>query len=46
MIPSAADGLAGMGVMQFIGPILAGDGFFGDYNATWFAMKTITDETV
>ena len=32
--------LAGMGVMQFIGPILAGDGFFGDYNATWFAMMT------
>ena len=32
--------LAGMGVMQFIGPILAGDGIFGDYNATWFAMMT------
>ena len=32
--------LAGMGVMQFIGPILAGDGFFGDYNATWFALMT------
>ena len=32
--------LAGMGVMQFIGPILAGDKFFGDYNATWFAMMT------
>ena len=32
--------LAGMGVMQFIGPILAGDCFFGDYNATWFAMMT------
>ena len=32
--------LAGMGVMQFVGPILAGDGFFGDYNATWFAMMT------
>ena len=32
--------LAGMGVMQFIGPILAGDGFFGDYNATWFAVMT------
>ena len=32
--------LAGMGVMQFIGPILAGDGFFGDYNATWFAIMT------
>ena len=32
--------LAGMGVMQFIGPILAGDGFFGDYNASWFAIMT------
>ena len=32
--------LAGMGVMQFVGPILAGDGFFGDYNATWFAVMT------
>ena len=32
--------LAGMGVMQFIGPILAGDGIFGDYNATWFAAMT------
>mgnify|MGYP003304826435 CR=1 FL=1 len=32
--------LAGMGVMQFVGPILAGDGFVGDYNATWFAIMT------
>ena len=32
--------LAGMGAMQFIGPILAGDGFFGDYNASWFAVMT------
>ncbi len=32
--------LAGMGAMQFIGPILAGDGFAGDYNATWFAIMT------
>ncbi len=32
--------LAGMGVMQFIGPILAGDGFLGDYNASWFAVMT------
>lgn len=30
--------LAGMGVMQFIGPILARDNFFGDYNQTWFAV--------
>ncbi len=32
--------LAGMGVMQFIGPIMAGDGFAGDYNASWFAIMT------
>lgn len=32
--------LAGMGVMQAIGPIMAGDGFAGDYNATWFAIMT------
>ena len=32
--------LAGMGAMQFIGPILAGDGFAGDYNQTWFAIMT------
>ena len=32
--------LAGMGVMQFIGPILAGDNIIGDYNATWFAVMT------
>ena len=32
--------LAGMGVMQFVGPIMAGDNFFGDYNATWFAVMT------
>lgn len=32
--------LAGMGVMQFIGPILAGDSFAGDYNANWFAIMT------
>ena len=32
--------LAGMGAMQFIGPILAGDGIFGDYNQTWFAVMT------
>ncbi len=30
--------LAGMGAMQFIGPIVAGDSFAGDYNATWFAI--------
>ncbi|MBQ8740499.1 MAG: MFS transporter [Clostridia bacterium] len=32
--------LVGMGVMQFVGPILAGDSFAGDYNATWFAIMT------
>lgn len=32
--------LAGMGAMQFVGPIIAGDGFAGDYNATWFAIMT------
>ena len=30
--------LAGMGVMQFIGPILARDNFCGDYNQSWFAV--------
>lgn len=32
--------LVGMGVMQFVGPILAGDSFAGDYNQTWFAIMT------
>ena len=32
--------LAGMGAMQFVGPIIAGDGFAGDYNSTWFAIMT------
>ena len=32
--------LAGMGAMQFLGPIMAGDNFAGDYNATWFAIMT------
>ena len=32
--------LAGMGAMQFVGPIIAGDGFAGDYNASWFAIMT------
>ena len=32
--------LAGMGAMQFIGPIIAGDSFAGDYNSTWFAIMT------
>ena len=32
--------LAGMGVMQFVGPIIARDGIAGDYNQTWFAIMT------
>ena len=32
--------LAGMGAMQFLGPIIAGDGIAGDYNATWFSIMT------
>ena len=32
--------LVGMGAMQFFGPIVAGKGMAGDYNATWFAIMT------
>ncbi len=32
--------LLGMGAMQLVGPILAGDSFAGDYNASWFAIMT------
>ena len=32
--------LAGMGAMQFLGPIIAGDNIAGDYNATWFTIMT------
>ena len=32
--------LLGMGAIQFVGPILAGDGFAGDYNAAWFRIMT------
>jgi len=32
--------LIGMGVMQALGPILAGDGFAGDFNGTWFRIMT------
>ena len=32
--------LAGMGIMQAIGPIIAGDGMVGDYNAQWYAIMT------
>ena len=32
--------LAGMGAMQFLAPIIAGDNVAGDYNATWFGIMT------
>ena len=32
--------LAGMGVMQVLGMLRAGDNFAGDYNATWFTIMT------
>ena len=32
--------LLGMGIIQGIGPILAGDGFLGDYNGKWYAVMT------
>ncbi len=32
--------LLGMGAMQFLAPIVAGDGWAGDYNATWFTIMT------
>lgn len=32
--------LIGMGLMQFVGPIIAGDNVAGDYNSTWFAIMT------
>lgn len=32
--------LAGMGVMQFVGPIVAGNGLAGDYNARWYVIMT------
>ena len=32
--------LVGMGAMQFVGPIMAGDSFAGDYNAEWFRIMT------
>ncbi len=32
--------LVGMGAMQFVGPIIAGDSIAGDYNSTWFAIMT------
>ncbi len=32
--------LVGMGVMQAIGPFLAGDKYAGDFNATWFNIMT------
>ena len=32
--------LLGMGIIQGVGPILAGDGFLGDYNGKWYAVMT------
>lgn len=32
--------LLGMGIIQGVGPILAGDGFLGDYNGKWYAYMT------
>lgn len=32
--------LVGMGAMQFLAPIIAGDNIAGDYNATWFSIMT------
>ena len=32
--------LVGMGIMQALAPILAGDSFAGDFNATWFRIMT------
>ena len=32
--------LVGMGLIQGIGPILAGDGFLCDYNGKWYAVMT------
>ena len=32
--------LVGMGAIQFIAPIMAGNGIAGDYNSTWFAIMT------
>ena len=32
--------LVGMGAMQVVGPIIAGDNIAGDYNASWFAIMT------
>ena len=37
---NTAASLIGMGVMQAVAPILAGDRFAGDFNATWFAIMT------
>jgi len=32
--------LAGMGLMQVLGMVIASDGIAGDYNQTWFALMT------
>lgn len=37
---NAAGSLAGMGVMQFLGPIMARPEFAGNFNQSWFAVMT------
>lgn len=38
--------LVGMGIMQFVGPIIASDKFTGDYNSSWFAVMTPIGVTI
>lgn len=38
--------LVGMGIMQFVGPIVASDKFTGDYNSSWFAIMTPIGVTI
>lgn len=38
--------LAGMGVMQVIGMVMAWDSFVGDYNQEWFAIMTFVGITI
>ncbi len=38
--------LVGMGIMQFLGPIVASDKFTGDYNSSWFAIMTPIGVTI
>ena len=38
--------LAGMGVMQGVGLVMAWDSFAGDYNQTWYAIMTFVGVTI